>query len=65
MAKPHSLVTRFYDRVILEHPAIVILCLLAVVSFLGYKAKDFKLDASTETLIIEKDEDLRYSRMIK
>ncbi len=65
MAKPHSLVTRFYDRVILEHPAIVILCLLAVVSFLGYKAKDFKLDASTETLIIETDEDLRYSRMIK
>jgi len=65
MAKPHSLVTRFYDTVILEHPAIVILCLLAVVSFLGYKAKDFKLDASTETLIIETDEDLRYSRMIK
>jgi len=57
-------VRRFYDRVVLEHPAIVILCLLAVVSFLGYKAKDFKLDASTETLIIETDEDLRYSRLI-
>ncbi len=65
MVKFYSLVTRFYDRVILEHPAIVILCLLAVVSFLGYKANDFKLDASTETLIIETDEDLRYSRMIK
>ena len=65
MAKFYSLVTRFYDRLILEHPATVILCLLAVVSFLGYKAKDFKLDASTETLIIETDEDLRYSRMIK
>ncbi len=65
MAKPHSLVTGFYDRVILEHPGIVILCLLAAVSFLGYKAKDFKLDASAETLIIETDEDLRYSRLIK
>jgi hypothetical protein len=65
MAKPHSLVTRFYDEVILEHPVIVILCLLAVVYFLGFKAKDFKLDASTETLIIETDEDLRYSRLIK
>jgi predicted RND superfamily exporter protein len=55
---------RFYDRVVLEHPAIVILCLLVIVSFLGYRVKDFKLDASTETLIIETDEDLRYSRLI-
>ena len=64
MSRLHTWIRRFYDRVILEHPAIVILCLLAVVSFLGYKVKDFKLDASTETLIIETDEDLRYSRMI-
>ena len=64
MSKLHIWVRRFYDGVVLEHPAIVILCLLAVVSFLGYKAKDFKLDASTETLIIETDEDLRYSRLI-
>ena len=64
MSKLHSRVRRFYDRVILEHPTIVILCLLAVIAFLGYKVKDFKLDASTETLIIETDEDLQYSRMI-
>jgi len=64
MSKLLIWVRRFYDRVVLEHPAIVILCLLAVVSFLGYKAKDFQLDASAESLIIETDEDLRYSRMI-
>ena len=64
MSKLHIWVRRIYDSVILEHPAIVILCLLAVVSFLGYEVKDFKLDASTETLIIETDEDLRYSRLI-
>jgi predicted RND superfamily exporter protein len=64
MAIFYTWVRRFYDRIVLEHPAIVILCLLAVVSFLGYKAKDFKLDASAESLIIETDEDLRYSRMI-
>jgi predicted RND superfamily exporter protein len=64
MSKLLTWVRRFYDRVILEHPAIVILCLLAVVSFLGYKVKNFKLDASAESLIIETDEDLRYSRMI-
>jgi len=64
MAIFYTWVRRFYDRIVLKHPAIVILCLLAVVSFLGYKAKDFKLDASAESLIIETDEDLRYSRMI-
>ena len=64
MQKLHSLVIRFYDRVILERPGIVVLCLLAVVVFLGYQAKDFKLEASAETLIVETDEDLRYSRLI-
>jgi predicted RND superfamily exporter protein len=65
MAKHHSYVTRFYDRVVLEYPRLVILFILVVISFLGYKAADFRLDASTETLIIETDEDLRYSRLIK
>ncbi|MGD2037513.1 MAG: MMPL family transporter [Desulfobacterales bacterium] len=65
MAKPHDFVTRFYDRVVLKYPRIVILVILVVISFLSYKAGDFRLDASTETLIIETDEDLRYSRLIK
>jgi predicted RND superfamily exporter protein len=65
MAKRHSPITYLYDRIILQRPGIVILCVLAVVSFLGYKAKDFKLDASAETLILERDEDLRYSRLIE
>jgi len=64
MSKFLKWVRRFYDRVVLEHPAIVIVFLLVVVAFLGYRVKDFKLDASTETLIIETDEDLLYSRMI-
>ena len=64
MTKPQSLLARFYDKVILERPWFVILCILAVVSFLGYKAKDFRLDASAETLVLENDEDLNYSRLI-
>jgi predicted RND superfamily exporter protein len=65
MAKLHSYVIRFYDRIVLEYPRIVILGILLLISFLSYKAADFRLDASTETLIIETDEDLRYSRLIK
>jgi hypothetical protein len=36
-----------------------------VVIFLGYNAKDFKLDASAETLLLENDKDLQYSRLIR
>jgi predicted RND superfamily exporter protein len=60
-----SLLLRVYDKLILARPQIVLLCLLAVIAFLGYQAKDFKLDASTQTLILETDQDLRYSQLIK
>ncbi len=59
------LLLRVYDKLILERPRLILLCLLALIAFLGYKAKDFKLDASTQTLILETDQDLRYSQLIK
>ena len=65
MTKRHSFLTGFYDKLILKRPGIIILCILAAIAFLGYKARDFKLDASAETLLLETDEDLRYSRIIK
>ncbi|MFC1516551.1 RND family transporter [Thermodesulfobacteriota bacterium] len=64
MATPQTLTSRFYDKVILHRPAFVIICLLVVVSFLGFQAKNFRLDASAETLVLENDRDLRYSRLI-
>jgi predicted RND superfamily exporter protein len=65
MKNRNSNLTRFYDKIVLERPRLILLCLLVVIAFLGYKAKDFKLDASTETLILETDEDFIYSRIIK
>jgi predicted RND superfamily exporter protein len=38
--------------------------MLAAVVFLGVGAKDFRLDASSETLVLENDQDLRYWHMI-
>ncbi|MBW1851055.1 MAG: RND family transporter [Deltaproteobacteria bacterium] len=64
MTKLQSLLTLFYDKFILEWPGLVIVCILAVVLFFGYRAKDFRLDASAETLVLENDDDLRYSRLI-
>ncbi len=63
MTKHHA-VAFFFDRVVLGHPKTVILCVLIVVGFLAFGARGFRLDASAETLVLENDEDLRYSREI-
>jgi predicted RND superfamily exporter protein len=64
MKKFAETLLRWYTRLVLDHPLIVILALGLVISFLGYKAKDFRIDASAETLLLENDPDLRYSREI-
>lgn len=49
-----------YQNTVLKNPkAIFALLIIAVLSF-GYYLKDFKLDASSETLLIEGDPDLAY-----
>ena len=55
MTNPDSLPKRFFDQIILKRPKLVLICLLLLVSFLGYMAKDFRLDASAETLVLEND----------
>ncbi|MBW1766610.1 MAG: RND family transporter [Deltaproteobacteria bacterium] len=64
MTKPRSLTIRFFDNVILAWPGPVLLCLFIIVSYIGYHSKDFRLDASAETLVLEGDRDLKYSRLI-
>ncbi|MDB3982012.1 MMPL family transporter [Candidatus Pelagibacter sp.] len=51
---------QLYQKGILKNPKIVfVLLLIALLSF-GYYSKDFRLDASSETLLIEGDPDLAY-----
>jgi uncharacterized protein len=64
MARFSSLITWFFDKVIIERPKLVILLIIAAVALLGYQAKNFRLDASAETLVLENDKDLQYSRLI-
>ena len=53
-----------YENTILKNPkSIFVLLLVALISF-GYFTKDFRLDASSETLLIEGDPDLEYLREI-
>jgi predicted RND superfamily exporter protein len=64
MKKPRSLTEEFFDKLILEWPRFAIVFLFIVIGFLAYHSKDFRLDASSETLVMEGDEDLEYSRLI-
>ena len=64
MEKRSSLTLFFFDRIVLQHPRTVIFCFLAIVGFLCFQARKFRLDASAETLVLENDEDLQYARLI-
>ena len=53
-----------YQNLILKNPkAIFTLLIITILSF-GYYSKDFRLDASSETLLIEGDPDLAYLKEI-
>ena len=53
-----------YQNIILKNPkSVFIVLIIALLSF-GYHSKDFRLDASSETLLIEGDPDLKYLKEI-
>ena len=55
---------QLYQNGILKNPKIVfVLLIIAILSF-GYYSKDFRLDASSETLLIEGDPDLAYLKEV-
>ncbi len=55
---------QFYENIVLRNPkSIFVILLIALISF-GYYSKDFRLDASSETLLIEGDPDLKYLQEI-
>ncbi len=56
--------SHFYQRNIIERPKIIFSILLFCLISFGFFVKDFRLDASSETLLIEGDPDLKYLREI-
>ena len=54
----------FYNNIVLKKPKFVCLSLIILLAFFGYYSKDFRLDASSDTLLIEGDPDLEYLREI-
>ncbi len=54
------MIAHLYQNIILKNPkAVFAILVLTFISF-GYFSKDFKLDASSETLLIDGDPDLAY-----
>ena len=56
--------SHFYQKNIIEKPKIIFAILLLCLASFGFFSKDFRLDASSETLLIEGDPDLKYLREI-
>ncbi|MDA9647776.1 MMPL family transporter [Candidatus Pelagibacter sp.] len=58
------MLAQFYqNRVLKNSKTVFVLLMVAILSF-GYYSKDFRLDASSETLLIEGDPDLAYLQEI-
>lgn len=51
---------RLYDRLVLGLPWLWVILCLGVTAFFAYYIKDFKLDASGDSIVLENDRDLRY-----
>jgi predicted RND superfamily exporter protein len=58
------MIDHLYQNTVLKNPkSILIILLITLISF-GYYSKDFRLDASSETLLIEGDPDLKYLKEV-
>ena len=59
-----SRIVQAYDTLVLHNPKLVLVVLLSFLVFFGYHTKDFKLDASADSLLLEDDVDLKVFRKI-
>ena len=55
---------QLYQNIILKNPKSIFVILIITLLSFGYHSKDFRLDASSETLLLEGDPDLKYLQEI-
>ena len=58
------MITLLYQKFVLKNPQIIFVLLIVAILSFGYCSKDFQLDASSETLLIEGDPDLAYLKKV-
>ena len=54
------MLSQIYESTVLKNPKSIFVLLIIILLSFGYFSKDFRLDASSETLLIEGDPDLQY-----
>ena len=65
---PRSVTDRFcslHERIVLRRPRTVLTICSLVVALFGWYAQYFSLDATADSLTLERDADLRYYRMVR
>ena len=55
---------QLYQNFVLKNPKVVFALLIITILSFGYFSKDFRLDASSETFLIEGDPDLAYLKEV-
>ena len=53
-----------YQNIVIQKPKLILTLLFLVLLGFGYFSKDFRLDASSDTLLLENDPDLNYLREV-
>ena len=58
------MLAHMYQNIVLKNPKAILVLLIITVLCFGYYTKNFRLDASSETLLIEGDPDLAYLKEV-
>ena len=58
------MLSNLYQNIVLKNPKSIFVMLLITLLSFGYFSKDFRLDASSDTLLIEGDPDLEYLKEV-
>ena len=59
-----SVINKVYQNLVIRYPIIIIIVLVLILGFFSIHAKNFELDASADSLILEDDKDLKIFRKI-
>ena len=54
----------FYKNIIFKYSKLVISFIFVLTCLMSFSAIDLKIDASSDTLILEKDKDLKYFQLL-
>ena len=58
------MIKNFYSKTVLKNPLKVLIAVILSVLFLGFHATKLEIDASSSTLLLENDKDLKFAREV-